>query len=94
MYYMYVLGRLDEEQSDRCMSELIGSHKSGGKPCDISSQCISIMTSPGLLGYGITHQVLWTLLAEKVQQIFYDFMFKSFRGKIKDHPLPCGYILF
>ena len=52
-----------------CMSELIGSHKAGGTPCDISSHCVSIMTAPGLLGYGITHQLLWTMLAEKVLQL-------------------------
>jgi hypothetical protein len=57
---------LDEETSDKCMSELIGSHKLHGQSCDISSQCAFIMTSPGLLGYGITHQILWTMLADKV----------------------------
>ncbi|XP_060574645.1 uncharacterized protein LOC132732272 [Ruditapes philippinarum] len=56
---------LDEETSDKCMSELIGSHKLHGQSCDISSQCAFIMTSPGLLGYGITHQILWTMLADK-----------------------------
>ncbi|KAL4237389.1 hypothetical protein ACF0H5_002107 [Mactra antiquata] len=56
---------LDEKQSDKCMSELIGSHKTNGKPCDISRKCVEIMSSPGLLGYGNTHQILWTMLAEK-----------------------------
>ncbi|XP_053407382.1 AP2/ERF domain-containing protein PFD0985w-like [Mercenaria mercenaria] len=56
---------VDEETSDRCMSELIGSHKSHGESCDISSICAHTMTAPGLLGYGITHQILWTMLADK-----------------------------
>lgn len=58
---------LDEEQSDVCMAELIGSHKAHGKSCDISSKCTKTMTTPGLVGYGITHQVLWTMLAEMVR---------------------------
>lgn len=66
---------LDETKSDRCMSELIGSHRPGGVPCDISSQCVFLMTSPGLVGYGITHQLLWTMLAEKV--IYLLFKVKS-----------------
>ena len=53
--------------SDKCMTELIGSHKSYGASCDISSECVVLMTSPGLVGYGITHQLLWTMLAQKVQ---------------------------
>ncbi|KAH3857312.1 hypothetical protein DPMN_099918 [Dreissena polymorpha] len=57
---------MDESVSDRCMSELMGSHKPRGQPCDISQQCALDMTAPGLLGYGITHQLLWTMLAEKV----------------------------
>ena len=61
---------MDEETSDNCMSELIGSHKSGGIPCDISNQCVSTMTNPGFLGYGLTHQILWTMLAEKVGSLY------------------------
>lgn len=65
MYFDFIVS-VDEESSDKCMSELIGSHKSRGESCDISSKCAYTMTAPGLLGYGITHQILWTMLADKV----------------------------
>ena len=56
------------------MSELIGSHKSGGVPCDISSQCVYVMTAPGLMGYSITHQLLWIMLAEKVIAVEFQWL--------------------
>ncbi|XP_052768028.1 uncharacterized protein LOC128208506 [Mya arenaria] len=56
---------MDEEKSDKCMTELMGSHVTHGKSCDISNDCAFVMTAPGLVGYGITHQILWTMLAEK-----------------------------
>ncbi|KAL5008164.1 hypothetical protein ScPMuIL_013745 [Solemya velum] len=57
--------RLDELMSDRCMAELTGSLRRDGKSCQISQECVSIMTERGYTGYGITHQILWTMLAEK-----------------------------
>ena len=61
-----IVVKLDEDQSDVCMSELMGSQDTHPKACDISVNCTNIMTTPGLLGYGLTHQLLWTMLAEKV----------------------------
>ncbi|KAJ8308493.1 hypothetical protein KUTeg_013367 [Tegillarca granosa] len=54
---------LDETTSDNCMSELIGSQSK--EKCKISEKCAKIMTTKGLSGYGITHQILWTMLADQ-----------------------------
>ncbi|CAG5127937.1 unnamed protein product [Candidula unifasciata] len=53
--------KLTEEMSDRCMTELL---QSGAQGCDISADCIQIMTTRGLTGYGITHQILWSIVGE------------------------------
>ncbi|XP_041353629.1 uncharacterized protein LOC121371652 [Gigantopelta aegis] len=58
-------GSLDESTSDMCMSELTGDKQTNRKPCLISDKCLQVMTLKGRTGYGITHQVLWTMLAEK-----------------------------
>lgn len=36
------------------------------KKCGVSPFCIELMTRKGLTGYGITHQMLWTMLSEQV----------------------------
>ena len=51
-----------------CMNELTGDKQANIKPCVISDKCLQVMTQKGRTGYGITHQVLWTMLAEKVCQ--------------------------
>ena len=57
--------KLSESLSDKCMTELTGELGTD-KRCVISSECIEIMTVKGLTGYGITHQILWTMLADQV----------------------------
>lgn len=52
-----------ESQSDKCMSELLGTQT--GIPCSIGKECILIMSARGMIGYGITHQLLYTMLAEQ-----------------------------
>lgn len=54
---------LTENQSDNCMSELLGSQT--GMPCSISDECVTVMSTMGMNGYGITHQLLYTMLAEQ-----------------------------
>ncbi|XP_071081492.1 uncharacterized protein [Haliotis cracherodii] len=56
---------LDEEVSDRCMGELTGASHKYGRSCIISDQCVKTMTLRGLTEYGLTHQILWTMVAEK-----------------------------
>ncbi|XP_076464882.1 uncharacterized protein LOC143296714 [Babylonia areolata] len=66
--------RLDEHQSDICMMEITqpkrsplrraGGHGSEGG-CSLSEHCGRVMTARGLTDYGITHQLLWTVLAEQ-----------------------------
>ncbi|KAL3874638.1 hypothetical protein ACJMK2_037622 [Sinanodonta woodiana] len=57
--------KLDERSSDECMAELTGAMAKDKKKCSISSKCLGLMTYPGMMGYGLTHQILWTMLAEK-----------------------------
>ncbi|KAK6183530.1 hypothetical protein SNE40_010998 [Patella caerulea] len=57
--------KIDEATSDRCMAELTGSNRSDKKTCFIGKECLDTMTMKGLTEYGITHQILWTMLAEK-----------------------------
>ena len=56
---------LNEKESDKCMMELMG-YQTSKKKCGVSEHCINIMTRKGLTGYGITHQLLWTMLSEQV----------------------------
>ncbi|XP_060077665.1 uncharacterized protein LOC132557185 [Ylistrum balloti] len=57
--------KLNEDVSDRCMAELMGTNSNSKTTCEISDFCIQMMTTTGLSGYGITHQLLWTVLAEQ-----------------------------
>lgn len=57
---------VNEEASDKCMRELMGGDELYTKSCNISEHCATTMSYPGLIGYGITHQILWIMLAEKV----------------------------
>lgn len=45
--------------------ELMG-YQPSKKKCGVSEHCIKLMTRKGLTGYGITHQLLWTMLSEQV----------------------------
>ncbi|XP_061172525.1 uncharacterized protein LOC133181890 [Saccostrea echinata] len=57
--------RLTESRSDRCMTQLTGSLGNRSTSCQVTQDCVQLMTSRGLTGYGITHQILWTMLAEQ-----------------------------
>lgn len=64
MFYLTTV-ELDESSSDKCMMEIMGYQASKTK-CGISHFCQELMTSKGMTGYGITHQLLWTMLADQV----------------------------
>ncbi|KAL8589752.1 hypothetical protein ACOMHN_027260 [Nucella lapillus] len=60
--------RLDEQQSDKCMMEITKPAQTQSQSqsrCSLSRECGLIMTQRGLTNYGITHQLLWTALAER-----------------------------
>ena len=47
------------------------NHTAAGRGgCSLTRKCALIMTEQGLTQYGITHQILWTALAEKVHVMF------------------------
>ncbi|XP_064621135.1 uncharacterized protein LOC135484034 [Lineus longissimus] len=55
---------IDERTSDRCMTELYSGRQ---KSCPLTSSCLAIMIGVrGLTGYAITHQLLYTQMAEQV----------------------------
>lgn len=52
----------NERISDKCMTELMGTAAGQKNSCNVSVDCLKIMTSPKLRHYGNTHQVLYFLL--------------------------------
>ncbi|KAH9519469.1 hypothetical protein Btru_002763 [Bulinus truncatus] len=52
--------KLNEELSDKCIGQLLQTN------CNISDDCAEVMTTRGLTGYGITHQLLWTAIGEEM----------------------------
>ena len=59
-------GHFNEEFSDRCMGEIMGTYKKGSRPCSVSSDCLQTMMSKGFDEYTLTHQLLFSYLAEHV----------------------------
>lgn len=58
---------MSESESDHCMTQLTGTLGKGSSAmCQIKEDCVELMTSQGLTGYGITHQILWSMLSEQV----------------------------
>ncbi|XP_028395060.1 UPF0764 protein C16orf89-like [Dendronephthya gigantea] len=52
----------DEETSDKCMSEALGSNPNHTK-CTFSSVCVTALTDQNQVGYGPTHQILFLTIA-------------------------------
>ena len=65
----------DEEFSDRCMGELMGTGRSDGRTCIMTPQCLGAMFIRGLGEYQITHQLLYMMLAEQVATEFVYMLF-------------------
>ena len=57
---------LKEEMSDNCMQELMGSAATDYRKCAVTAECMERMLERGHGEYTITHQLLYTLLAEEV----------------------------
>ncbi|CAH1793141.1 unnamed protein product [Owenia fusiformis] len=51
------------KQSDDCMAELL---QTGVKRCIVSLDCCKLMTKRGYSGYALSHQLLYTVLAEQM----------------------------
>ncbi|XP_041605761.1 UPF0764 protein C16orf89 homolog isoform X3 [Vulpes lagopus] len=52
-----------EELSDSCLVQLLGTGTDSNQPCQVSDFCRTLMTKPGYSGYGLSHQLLFFLLA-------------------------------
>ena len=61
-----VTGNFTETLSDRCMSELIGHSGDAPKKCSVSNECYTVMFGKGQREYELTHQLLFSVLAEEV----------------------------
>ena len=60
-------GDFDEDESDNCFAELLGStDRPNATKCFISQSCWSMMTSPMSTDYRLTHQLLWFLVAKNI----------------------------
>ena len=59
---------MEEEFSDRCMHELMGSEENGYKKCAPSAACLEKMFEQGNTEYTITHQLLYSVVAEQVEE--------------------------
>ncbi|XP_016069938.1 PREDICTED: UPF0764 protein C16orf89 homolog [Miniopterus natalensis] len=55
-----------EEHSDLCLVQLLGTGNDSSPPCSLSDLCRTLMTRPGCLGYGLSHQLLFFLSARAV----------------------------
>jgi hypothetical protein len=57
----------DEDDSDLCFSQVLGSDESlNSIQCQVSQSCWSMMTSTLTKDYRITHQLLWFLVAKNL----------------------------
>ncbi|CAF2555667.1 unnamed protein product [Rotaria sp. Silwood2] len=73
------ISNFDEEESDQCFAELLGSSDNPKSiKCFISEHCWNMMTSPKGGNYRITHQLLWFLIAKNIGCINQDVTNKNF----------------
>ena len=56
----------DEDFSDNCMGQLMGTGREDGRRCVITTDCIESMVARGKTEYHVTHQLLYSMLAEQV----------------------------
>eukprot|EP00058_Branchiostoma_floridae_P013872 XP_002599360.1 hypothetical protein BRAFLDRAFT_64283 [Branchiostoma floridae] len=54
-----------EDDSDRCLSELLGTGQNGDQKCQISDACWEMMTSPSYTGYWLTHELFYLEVGER-----------------------------
>ncbi|XP_077980426.1 UPF0764 protein C16orf89 homolog [Glandiceps talaboti] len=56
---------LNEDATDDCIEELLGTSDDSIKPCDVSDTCVKLMTTPGFRLYTLSHQVLYLEIAQQ-----------------------------
>lgn len=60
-------GSFDEDVSDACFAELLGStDRPDATQCSVTQPCWEMMTAPGGTDYRLTHQLLWFLVAKSI----------------------------
>ena len=65
----------DEQSSDQCMTDLLGSQLEGvQQKCIVTDKCWNLMTKKGPDGYFLTHQGLFLLLAENRGTVGFTFI--------------------
>ena len=76
----------DEETSDECFGALLSAKSSQG--CEISKECAKTITTANLRSYALTHQILFSIEAEKSVSVFitsnhfaYSYEYKLFTGR-------------
>lgn len=61
------VSNFDEDESDACFAELLGSiDRPNAQKCFVSQSCWSMMTSPSATDYRLTHQLLWFLVSKNI----------------------------
>lgn len=63
-----VAGRIDEDFSDNCMGQLMGTGRADKRRCVVTNDCLEAMLARGHVEYQMTHQLLYTMLAEQVSE--------------------------
>ncbi|XP_070580434.1 UPF0764 protein C16orf89 homolog [Ptychodera flava] len=56
---------LNEDTTDECVRELLGTSNKDTPPCSVSDACIKLMTSPGYRMYTLAHQVFYLEVAQQ-----------------------------
>ena len=59
----YILGKINERQSDKCICQLLGSGKFN-KSCVITKECYRGETKTYTSNYYLTHQALYFIVGE------------------------------
>ncbi|XP_078096102.1 UPF0764 protein C16orf89 homolog isoform X2 [Mustelus asterias] len=54
----------DEDISDRCMTQLLGTWEENGLPCQDTDTCSSLMMALNCADYSLSHQLLYLIVAE------------------------------
>jgi len=63
------LTELDEDESDGCMKDLLGT--AGTPQCTVTDGCWRLMSSNGNVGYTVTHQAIFHVLADTLGRLLW-----------------------
>jgi len=54
----------DAKTSNECISDLIGDHRTGASPCNVTDKCWRFVLRKNTMGYMTTHQALYLMILE------------------------------